>query len=351
MISFANDYSEGCAEEILEAFQHINRDQNPGYGLDQYCAEAAHLIQEQFAAPDAHVHFLVGGTQANLTVLAASLRAPEAVIAVDSGHINVHEAGSIEAAGHKILTVPGKQGKLPIEAADRLIDECVHNFAYEHIVRPRLIYISNTTEVGTIYTKEELQGLRQLADKWGLLIYLDGARLGSALTARDNDIAISDYARYLDAFTIGGTKNGLLFGEAVVITNPYIEQDFRCVQTQRGGMLAKSWLTGLQYRIMFTDNRYLDYARHANQMAYDLAEGLTKLGLKLAQEPVSNQLFVYLSPELHEVLQKSFIYEVQGIHDEGIEVRFCTSWATPEANVKRLLETIEAVQTQSVERK
>lgn len=338
MISFANDYSEGCAPEILERLKDINFEQNPGYGEDKYCQQASDLIKQSLKSPESEVHFLVGGTQTNLVIIAASLRPHEAVICVDTGHVNVHETGAIEAIGHKLLQMEGQDGKLVASEVDQLVADHHADISYEHMAKPKLIYISNTTETGTIYSRQELADLRAVADKWDLLIYLDGARLGAALTSKANDTSWEDYPRFCDAFSIGGTKNGLLFGEALVIQNPQMMEDFRYIQKQKGAMLAKSWLIGLQFAEIFQEDRYLKYARHANQMAERLAEGLQDLGLELAQPAYSNQTFVYLPLDLHAKLKEEFIYEPSLPEENQVAIRLCTSWATKEESVEKFLK-------------
>lgn len=340
MISFANDYSEGCIPEILEKLQAINFEQNPGYGEDRYCLEAADEIRQLIASPDSAVHFLVGGTQTNLVAITAALRPHEAVICADTGHVNVHETGAIEAIGHKLLVMPGREGKLLAEEVDQLVQDHIDDISFEHMAKPRLIYISNTTEIGTLYSEAELAALRAVADKRELLIYLDGARLASAMTAKTADTSWTSYSRYCDAFSIGGTKNGLLFGEALVIKDPTWQRDFRYIQKQKGAILAKSWLIGLQFLEILRDDKYLKYAAHANRMAERLAQSFVELGLELVEPSYSNQTFVYLPLDLHRKLGQEFIYE-PGLEDSAkgrVPVRFCTSWATKEENVVLLLK-------------
>ncbi len=346
MISFANDYSEGAAPEVLAALSRINFEQNTGYGEDKYSAEARKLIRAVISEDKADVHFIVGGTQTNLIMIAAALRPHEAVICVESGHVHVHETGAIEAVGHKLLPLASEDGKLRAEQVDKLVYNHVHDGAFEHMAKPKFIYISNTTELGTVYTKAEITALREVADKWNLYLYVDGARLGSALTSAVSDLSFEDYPKLCDAFSIGGTKNGMLFGEALVITNDALKEDFRYIQKQKGGMLAKGWLLGLQFKVFFEHGLYLPYARKANEMAAKLAAGFAELGLSLAQEPVSNQLFVYLPLGLHENLQKDFIYEVQNREEERVLVRFCTSWATTEGQLEAVLKACSEAQAE-----
>ena len=243
MISFKNDYSEGACPEIMQAMMKTNRLQSDGYGLDPFCEGAKERIRQKVGNADCDVHFLVGGTQANLTIIASALRPYEAVIAAESGHINVHETGAIEGTGHKVIVADSAQGKVTLEG----IRKVVTAHTDEHMVKPAMVYISNATEIGTVYTKAELSSIRRICDEYGLYLFMDGARLGSALMASDNDLKLSDIAELCDIFYIGGTKNGALFGEAVVIVNERLKKDFRYMIKHHGGMLAKGRLLGIQF--------------------------------------------------------------------------------------------------------
>ena len=331
MLSFLNDYSEGAHPRILKALADTNLDQTCGYGLDSYCQRAAELIRQKCAAPEADVHFVVGGTQANLLVIHALLRSFEAAIAADTGHINVHETGAIEATGHKVCTVPSPDGKL----TPALVRQVVDSHSSEHMVRPRLVYISDTTEIGTFYTKAELAALRRCCDENGLLMYLDGARLGSALTAEGSDLTLSDLAALTDAFTIGGTKNGALFGEAIILKNAALQPDFRSYIKQRGAMLAKGRLLGIQFTQLLTDDLYFDMGRHANAMASQVRDALLAEGYPCPYDSHTNQIFPILPHSVIEKLSKVCAFEVSRPEDETHSmVRFVTSWATTEEAVK-----------------
>lgn len=331
MLSFLNDYSEGAHPRILKALADTNLDQTCGYGLDFYCQRAAELIRQKCAAPEADVHFVVGGTQANLLVIHALLRSFEAAIAADTGHINVHETGAIEATGHKVCTVPSPDGKL----TPALVRQVVDSHSSEHMVRPRLVYISDTTEIGTFYTKAELAALRRCCDENGLLMYLDGARLGSALTAEGSDLTLSDLAALTDAFTIGGTKNGALFGEAIILKNAALQPDFRSYIKQRGAMLAKGRLLGIQFTQLLTDDLYFDMGRHANTMAAQVRDALLAEGYPCPYDSHTNQIFPILPHSVIEKLSKVCAFEVSRPEDETHSmVRFVTSWATTEEAVK-----------------
>ena len=333
MYSFRNDYSEGAHPKILEALARTNLTQTVGYGLDPFCETAAGTIRRLCAAPEADVHFLVGGTQVNLITIAALLRPYEAAIAAQTGHINVHETGAIEATGHKVCSVPSPDGKL----TPALVEAVVKSHSTEHMVLPRLVYISDTTEIGTIYTKAELTALRRCCDEHGLFLYLDGARLGSALTAEGNDLTLPDLAALTDAFTIGGTKNGALFGEALVLPRPL--EHFRWHMKQRGAVLAKGRLLGVQFQALLTDGLYFDLARHANALALRLRDGMTALGVPFPVPSPSNQQFPVLPNEVIAALEaKGYEFETDHPVDQTHTcVRFVTSWATPETAVEELL--------------
>lgn len=336
MYSFRNDYSEGAHPKVLEALHETNLVQTCGYGLDPFCSEAAQLIRTLCAAPEADVHFLVGGTQTNLVVLDALLASYESVIAAHTGHINVHETGAIEATGHKVCTVFSPDGKLN----PALVDTVVQGHSSEHMVLPRVVYVSDTTEVGTIYTKAELKALRDYCDNHGLLLFLDGARLGAALTSPVNDLTLADLARLTDAFYIGGTKNGLLFGEALVMTTPC--SHFRWHMKQRGAILAKGRLLGVQFKAILENNLYFDLARHANDLAFRLRDGITALGYAFPVPSPSNQQFPVLPNTVVSRLQEmGYEFEIDhAVDQENTCIRLVTSWATPEQAVEDFLHDL-----------
>lgn len=339
MYSFRNDYSEGAHPKVLEALTETNLTQTVGYGLDPFCEEAAITIRRLCNAPEADVHFLVGGTQVNLITIAAHLRPYEAAIAAHTGHINVHETGAIEAAGHKVCTAYSPDGKLTPE----LVESVLRAHSTEHMVFPRLVYISDTTEIGTVYTKVELTALRRCCDDYGLFLYLDGARLGSALTAEGNDLTLPDLAALTDAFTIGGTKNGALFGEALILAKPH--QHFRWYMKQRGGVLAKGRLLGIQFETLLKDGLYFDLARHANALALRLRDGMAALEIPFPVPSPSNQQFPVLPNGVIAALEaKGYQFETDHPVDEAHTcVRFVTSWATPESVVEELLRDLEQI--------
>ena len=322
--SFYNDYSEGAHPRILKALEHTNLSQEVGYGLDSASLEAARLIQSKLGS-DSAVHLVSGGTQANLTVIGAILRPHESVIAASTGHICVHEAGSVEATGHKIHAVLSSDGKLLAEQ----ITQVVQDHHDEHMVKPKLVYVSNATELGTAYTKSELEKLSKCCKKNNLWLYLDGARLGSALVSKNSDLTFQDLAKHTDVLYIGGTKNGALLGEAVVINNPELREDFRYHLKQRGALLAKGRVLGLQFAELFRDNLYLDLAKHAVDMAMLLAQGLSLAGYTFLTPPETNMVFPILPNSLITTLEKDFgFYRWQVIDSEHTAVRLATSWAT-----------------------
>lgn len=339
MIRFNCDYLEGTHPRIMEALVRTNMEQTRGYSEDGYCAEARKKIREVCNCPDADVHFLVGGTQANLTVISSALRPHQAVLSVKEGHINTHETGAIEATGHKVMTIEGKLGKLTGDLIREQYKLHREDNAHEHITQPKMVYISNPTELGTIYSKAELTDIRKACDECNLYLFLDGARLGYALTSKANDMTMEDIAKNCDIFYIGGTKVGALFGEAVVITNQVLQEDFRYVMKQKGAMLAKGRLLGIQFLELFQDGLYFEISDHAIKMAELLKEGLRKYGYKFYVDSPTNQQFVIVSDEKLEQLKEKYSYEYQMRYDEKHSVvRFCTSWATKEENVLALLE-------------
>ncbi len=339
-ISFRNDYSEGAHPRLLQALARASAEQNAGYGLDRHSERAAQLIRQACAQPQAAVHLLVGGTQTNLTAIAAFLRPHQAVVAVEAGHIATHETGAIEATGHKVLTVPALHDKLTPALIQPLLD--VH--ANEHMVQPRLVYISNSTESGTIYTFAELDALSRFCRAHDLLLYLDGARLGAALTADGNDLDLPTIAALTDAFYIGGTKNGALLGEALVIVNPDLQADFRYLVKQRGALLAKGMLLGAQFVALFEDGLFLELAAHANATALRLRDGLAAAGARFTVDSPTNQQFLALPAPAVKALARRYDFERwQVLPDGRVVVRFVTSWATREDAVDALCADFAAL--------
>lgn len=338
MYSFRNDYSEGAYPEILKRLSEENKKQHLGYGEDEICKEAKKRVHQKLKNDECDIHFLVGGTQTNLTVISSALRPFEAVITVDSGHINVHETGAIEATGHKVIVVKGKNGKITPDG----IHQAVKIHTDEHMVKPKMVYISNATEIGTIYTKKELEEIRKVCDEYKLYLFMDGARLGAALTSSENDLRFEDLCTYCDVFYIGGTKNGALFGEAIVIVSDKLKSDFRYMIKQRGGMLAKGWLIGVQFAELMKDNVYLELADHANKLAQKMQSRLEELGISFFIKTSTNQIFPVLPNEMLEKLSEYIDYQIWEPYDETHTiVRFVTSWATDGKEVEEIIKLFE----------
>lgn len=338
MILFNSDYTEGAHPRILERLMETNLEQTTGYGEDAYCEAAREAIRKVCDAPEADVHFLVGGTQANFTVISSALKPYQGVLCADTGHINVHETGAVEACGHKVLALPGKDGKITAEQIRNAHDLHWSDESHEHIAQPKMVYISHPTELGTLYTKGELEEIGRVCRECGLYLFLDGARLGYGLMAPGTDVTISDIAKICDVFYIGGTKVGALFGEAVVIMNPQLKPDFRYCIKQKGGMLAKGRLLGIQFLELFRDGLYFEIAKHAIDMAMILKEGLKEKGYSFFMDSVTNQQFIMIEDEKLEKIREKYGVTYQQRYDETHSViRLCTSWATTEENVRSLL--------------
>ncbi len=330
MYSFNNDYSEGAHPRLLEALVNANLEQNDGYGLDVHSQAAAASIKKQIRREDADIHFLVGGTQTNLVAIASLLRPFQAAVAASTGHINVHETGAIEGTGHKVLALPA------------IIDECLKAHTDEHMVQPKLVYISDSTEIGTVYKKADLEAIHHFCRQHDLYLYLDGARLGSALTCEENDLELSDIAQMTDAFYIGGTKNGALLGEALVILNPAMKADFRFMLKNRGAMLAKGFIAGIQFEELFRDGLFFEMASHENEMAKILRNGIRELGYSFYSDSPTNQLFPILPNGVIDKLEQEFLFSRQYVIDDThTAIRLVTSWATKETEVHRFLETLK----------
>jgi len=342
MTAFNCDYAEGAHEKLLKALMDTNLVQTPGYGEDAYCYAAAEQIKKICGAPDADVHFLVGGTQANLTVISAALRPHQGVISAGCGHISVHETGAIEATGHKVLTLPTLDGKITAAQVKAVYESHIRDSSYEHMVKPGMVYISNPTEYGAIYEKEELTALSQTCRECGLYLYLDGARLGYGLTASGNTLDLLTIAALCDVFYIGGTKCGALCGEAVVITNPVLKPDFRYLIKQKGGMLAKGRLLGIQFLELLRDDLYFQICSHANQMALMLKEGFVRKGWELYVDSVTNQQFPIIPNEILTKIEAEHTFShIMSFSGDRSVVRFCTSWATAEPDVREFLKDMK----------
>ena len=343
MIHFECDYTEGACPEVLARLTETNMLQTEGYGEDEFCAAAAERIRALCAAPDAAVHFLVGGTQTNATVISAALRGHEGPLCAVTGHINAHETGAVEATGHKVLTVPSDDGKIRAAQIADYVEAHLNDAAFEHMVRPGMVYISHPTENGTLYSLAELEEISAVCRRYGLYLFVDGARLGYGLAAPGADVTLPDLARLTDVFYIGGTKVGALFGEAVVITNDALKRDFRYFIKRHGGMLAKGRLLGVQFDALMTDGLYFRVSERAVALAMKLRAAFERSGFPLAYDSPTNQQFPVVPDALLEKLSKKYVYSVWGKPDaEHTTVRFCTSWATREEDVDALIADIGA---------
>ena len=344
MIYFNSDYLEGAHPSIMVKMAETNMVQTVGYGEDEYCEAAREKIKVACQAPEADVHFLVGGTQTNTTVIAAILRPWQGVISAVSGHINCHEAGAIESTGHKVITLPTDNGKITAQQVADYVEWHKNDESTEHIVQPGMVYISHPTEAGTLYTKAELTELYDTCRRYGLPLYIDGARLGYGLAAEESDMTLPEFARLCDVFYIGGTKVGALFGEAVVIMNESLKKDFRFIMKQRGGRLAKGRLLGIQFDALFTDDLYFKISRHAIEMAHQIRDIFVSAGYPLLFDSPTNQQYPIMpDAELAEI-GKSFGYEYwERVDKTHSGVRFCASWATTQENVDALREAVNAL--------
>ena len=342
MIRLNCDYLEGCHPSILEKLTETNLVQTPGYGTDDYCKEAADAIREAFSCPDSAVHFMVGGTQANMTVIASALRPYEGVLCADTGHINVHETGAIESTGHKCLALPNKEGRI---SASKVAVATATQADDEHTVKPGMVYISMSTEVGTVYDLSHLKDLYLTCKQLGLYLFIDGARLGYGLAAPTGDLTPADVAKYCDVFTVGGTKMGALFGEAIVINNPELNVRFRYMMKQKGGMLAKGRLLGLQFSALMKDGLYFQLGKKAVDQAMRIRTALLDNGFTFRVDSPTNQLFPIFTDEQWEKIEElGFKLEFIGRLDEDhVELRVCTSWCTPDEYVDNFITALKGL--------
>ncbi len=344
MIYFNSDYLEGAHPSIMKKLVETNMVQTIGYSCDSYCDTAREKIRAACQAPDADVEFAVGGTQTNTTVIASILRPYQGVLTAVSGHINCHETGAIESTGHKVITLPTDDGKISAQQIEEYYLWQQNDESMEHIVQPGMVYISYPTESGTLYTKAELTEIYATCQKYGLPLFIDGARLGYGLTADSCDLTLPEIAHLCDVFYIGGTKIGCLFGEAIVVMNPALKKDFRYMIKQRGGLLAKGRLLGIQFDALFTDNLYLKIARHANEMAYQVREIFESAGYPMLFHSDTNQQYPILSDEELATIGQNFGYEYWERTDPTHSgVRFCSSWATTQEQVDALREAVAAL--------
>jgi threonine aldolase len=339
MYNFKNDYSEGAHPNILNKLIESNLVQHLGYGDDDYSNQAKEILKQKIDNPKASIYFVSGGTQTNLLVISTLLQAHEAVISAKTGHIYANETGAIEATGHRVITVDTADGK--IKTAD--IQKVLQDYSLRpHVVKPKMVYVSNSTEIGTIYNKVELQQLSEFCKAKSLLLFLDGARLGHALTSEKNDLTLADIAQLTDVFYIGGTKNGALLGEAIVFNNPNLAPEFDYVLKQKGALLAKGRLLGIQFLELFKEDLYFDLAKHANTMAMKIANAVKENGFSFLTEPITNQIFPILPKKLIEKLnQKYLFYEWVVIDKNKSAVRIITSWTTDERKVDEFIADLD----------
>ena len=344
MIYFQCDYEEGCHPAILKKLQETNLEQTVGYSMDPYCASAREKIKKAIARSDADVHFLVGGTQTNMTVIAAALKPWQGAICADTGHIACHETGAVEATGHKVLALPSEDGKITAEQIEETVKKHYADGSHEHIVQPGMVYISFPTESGTLYSKQELTDIYAVCKALDIPLFVDGARLGYGLQSPACDVTLPELANLCDVFYIGGTKCGALFGEAVVILKESLKKDFRYMIKQRGGMFAKGRLLGIQFDTLFTDGLYEAICGEAVKKAMTLREAFLEKEISMYGSSMTNQQFPILTDEQKEALAKDFAFEYWGEAKEGKSiVRFCTSWATNDAQIKALTDAIAAL--------
>ncbi len=339
--SFKNDYSEGCHPRILKALSKTNLHQQNGYGLDDYCMKAENLIKQKIGNSGSKVHFVSGGTQANLIVISAFLKPHESVVSPATGHIFTNESGAIEATGHKVHAIETLNGKISKDDVQKIID--VHQNK-PHQVKQKLVYISNSTELGTIYSKAELIELYQYCQEKNLYLFVDGARLGHALSAETNDLSLEDFGKYCDAFYLGGTKNGALIGEAIIINNKNLQEEFGFHLKQKGAMLAKGRLLGIQFQELLKDDLYFDLAKHANHEAMKIKKAFQEIGSEFLCETFTNQIFPILNYAQIEKLSENFDFYVwKKLDEEKAAIRIITSWATADDVVKQLVIQIKTL--------
>ncbi|WP_320046446.1 low specificity L-threonine aldolase [uncultured Ilyobacter sp.] len=337
--SFKNDYSEGAHPTILNAMISANMDQHDGYGEDSYSKEAVEILREKINNQNVDIHFVAGGTQANLVVISSILRPYESVIAADTGHISTHETGAIEATGHKINTVETSDGKLTSEKIKKIMDE----HSSEHMVKPAMVFISNSTELGTVYKKKELEKISLFCRENDLILYMDGARLGAALSSDKSDLTLEDISKIVDIFYIGGTKNGALLGEAIIISNDRLKKNFRYNIKQKGALMAKGRILGIQFKELFRENLFFSLGKHANLMALRLGEKIEKLGYDFLSETESNQIFPILPNEIIENINKKYGFYIWEKIDKDISaVRLVTSWATKEEMIDKFIADLKS---------
>ena len=340
MYRFNNDYNRGACPEILEALARENDLGFDGYGEDTWCRRAAETVRSLIGRPDAAVHFLPGATQANFVVIAAALSSVQSVIAADTGHITCHEAASVEHTGRKIEALPNREGKISADQIAALAESYYASGEPEYRTEPGLVYLSFPTEQGTLYSKAELTAISEVCRRYGMYLFVDGARMAYGLASRENDLTLRDFGALADAFYLGGTKCGALFGEALVLTSTPLKRRFKAYMKQNGAVLAKGWLLGLQFSVLLDQDLYLQNARRANAYAMELREAFLAQGIPLWVDSPTNQQFVLLTERQKAALAPEFLFETQGELEGKTIARFCTSWATDRKELDALLEAI-----------
>lgn len=342
MISFESDYNNGAHRKVLEALVKTNDEQTLSYGYDQFSKEAKEKIRKACGAPDAQIWFLAGGTQTNATVIDSILHTYEGVVCVSTGHIATHEAGAVEFTEHKVITIPQVNGKMDSGVLDKFMDEFLHDGNADHSVYPGMVYITFPTELGTLYTAQELDDIYKVCQKYHLPLYIDGARLGYGLMSKENDITLPYLAKHCDVFYIGGTKVGALCGEAVVFTHGNAHPHFFSITKQHGALMAKGRLIGVQFDALFTDSLYFDISRHAIDMAMRMKDIFKRKGYPFFVDSPTNQQFVILENSVLRELSKYVEYGFWEEYDEDhTVVRFASSWATTGDGIDQLRRAVD----------
>lgn len=345
MIRFNNDYNHGAFESILTELTSTNGTSYAGYGEDTWCDRAEAVIKKRIAKDDALIKFIPGATQANIVAIAAALSPIQSVIAADTGHINCHEAASIENTGHKIFELPNTNGKITAQQIAACAAAYYDSGTPEYLTEPKMVYLSFPTEQGTLYSKQELSDIRTVCKKYGIYLFIDGARMGYGLGASDNDLTLKDFAALTDVFYIGGTKCGALFGEAMIITEPSLQHRFKAYMKQHGAVLAKGWLMGLQFALMLENGEYFEKTKHADELAMQIKQAFKDKGIPFWVDSVTNQQFVILTAQQKEMLAQGYYFEEEETTQQGTIVRFCTSWATTQAEVDALIADIAKLES------
>lgn len=340
MIRFNNDYNHGAFESVLKELAATNGTSYAGYGEDEWCAKAESIIKKLVSNEDALIKFVPGATQANLVVISAALSPVQSVIAADTGHINCHEAASIENTGHKILELPNTDGKIDARQIAACAAAYYDGGTPEYLTEPKMVYLSFPTEKGTLYSKRELREISEVCKRYGMYLFVDGARMGYGLGSECNDLTLRDFAELCDVFYIGGTKCGALFGEALVITEASLKYRFKAYMKQNGAVLAKGWLMGLQFAVMLQNGEYFERTKRADELAMQIKTAFERKGVPFWVDSFTNQQFVILSDSQKEALAKGYYFEEEGTVPQGTVVRFCTSWATTQAEVDALVADI-----------